>query len=664
MKNIKKFIDQIIAFGGMGERKVVENISARRKSRSGLYSEIDPTDKTIPQIFLEKVEKNPDGIAFRYKKRGIYKGVTWKEYFHHTENFCLGLLEMGLQRGDRVAIMGDICPEWIYSSLAVESAGAIDYGIYSTCSPEEIKYMVGNGEPKFVIVENQEYVDKFLHNIERFPFLEKLIVIDPSGMFAYDHPKLITYERVVKIGEKKKEKSGENLSSYIRKANADDVAFLIYTSGTTGFPKGVLLTHSNIMLSFVEAMGDFFPELVTHRHRAVSHLSMAHILERGISVYFPMLYNLETHIGESVDNLQETVYEVQPTFFHAVPRIWEKLAGQMAVQVQSSTLFKKQCYRLALKVSGLYRNLKWEKKIVPFYLRMLFGLAKRLVFNPLARNVGLRYVKYAITTGAPLPPAVQELWQMWGVDLVNIYGSTEAGGLVTVQDPGFPKPGSLGRQTTSWNKVALAEDGEILVSGPGVFREYWRDEETTRKTKKDGWLYMGETGKFDEEGNLWFLDRKKDIMVTSGGKNITPTLIENAIKGSPYISEVVVFADGRKFPSALIEVDFNTVSEWARRNKVLYTGYTSLAAHAETYKLIGEEVKKGNQVLSRVEQVKKFRIIPRELDPEVGDTTPTRKIKRGHMYELFKDLVEEMYPSEEKIILDELEKSKRKEIEK
>ncbi len=487
-------------------------------------------DKSIPEIFLERVKKEPDGIAFRFKDLGVFKDVRWKDYYQHVENFCLGLMELGLQAGDRVAIMGDCCPEWIYSSVAVECAGAIDYGIYSTCSPDEVKYLLENGEAKFVIVEDQEYTDKCLPNIDNFHFVKKLVVIDASGMFAYDHPKLITYEKVEEIGKERKEKSGADLRGYIQKTNGNDIAFIIYTSGTTGFPKGVMLTHQNIMISFVEAMVDYFPEISSHRHRTISHLSMAHILERCFSLYLPMVYDIEVYIGERVDYLQESLYEVQPTFFHGVPRIWEKMAGQMAVQITRSSCLKKSCYRWAMNISRRYLHLKWANRNIPFSLRILYWLANKLVFNPMLRNVGMKYVRYALSAGAPLPPAVQEIWQTWGVDLVNVYGSTEVGGLVTAQDPGFSRPGNLGRPTRLWNKIKLADDGEIMVTGPGVFKGYWREEKLTASTLKDGWVLMGETGKFRNDGNLYFGERKKDVMITSGGKNITPTLIENAIK--------------------------------------------------------------------------------------------------------------------------------------
>jgi len=505
-------------------------------------------------------------------------------------------------------------------------------------------------------------VDRVLPIINKFPFLKKLIVIDESGLFSYEHPKLITYSEVEEVGRQCKDAANGSIRVHVQKTRPDDVAIIIYTSGTTGHPKGVMLSHENIMISFIEALTDYFPEIATHRHRVVSHLSMAHILERSFIMYAPMLYNVEPYIGEQVYLLHETLHEVQPTFFHGVPRIWEKTAAQVAVQVNSSTWLKKSFYYYGMKVSRRCLNLRWEGRPVPLFPKMANWLARQVVFGPMLRNVGLANVRYAISAGASLPPAVQELWQTWGVDLTNVYGATEVGGIVTAQDPGFPKPGCLGRPTSYWNRAALANDGEIIVSGPGVFQGYWRDEDLTRKTRKDGWVYMGETGRFDDVGNLYFGERKKDIMVTSGGKNITPTLIENAIKGSPYISEAVVFADGRKFPSALIEIDFSTVSEWARRNKVLYAGFTSLATHPRVYQLIEKEVGKGNQSLSRVESVKRFRIIPKELDAEVGDTTPTRKIKRNHVYELFKDLVEEMYSNaEDRVIRAQLENSETKE---
>jgi len=608
-------------------------------------------NKTIPILFKERVDQRAREVAFRHKAMGIFKEVSWKEYWDQVEELCLGLLELGLSRGDRVAIMGEPCAKWLYSDLAVLCAGAISFGIYSTSSPEETLYAVERVEAKLFVAEDQEYVDKILPSMDRVPFLVKIIIIDTRATFTYDDPRLISFADVQGLGKKKKIEEPDGFSRLIPITRPDDPAFLVFTSGTTGPPKPATITHRNILISFIHTFADVFQSLRTNEHRSVSHLSLAHIFERSTSIYFPLIYDCQPHIGEGVQYLQETLFEVQPTFLHGVPRIWEKMAAQIVVGIESSSWIKKYCYHWSMKIGWRYMEMKWEGEKIPLTWRLLRWLAHQISFRHILHQVGLKKTECALSTGAPLPPQIQKIWQVWGVDLINLYGSTEAAGIISSQLPGFPKPGDLGKPTTT-NEIRLAEDGELIVSGPGVFAGYWKDEEKTREIIKDNWLYMGEIFEYTDDGNLKMIDRKKDIMVTSGGKNLAPTFIENAVKASPYISEVVVFADGRKFPSALIEIDFSTVAEWARRNRVLYTGFTSLATHTEIIKLIGEEVKKANQALARVEQVKKFRILPKELDPEAGDTTPTRKIKRDLMYRMFKDLVEGMYVSKETEMLD------------
>jgi long-chain acyl-CoA synthetase len=606
----------------------------------------DIYDKTIPLLFKERVTDRAEEGAFRYKHMGIFKEVSWQEYWRQAEEFCLGLLELGLSRGDRVAIMGEPCDKWLYADIAVLCAGAISYGIYSTSSPEETCYAVEKVEGRFFVAENQEYLDKILPFLDRVPFLLKIIIIDTRSTFTYDDPRLISFDQVQALGRKRKQACPDEFPRLIQESRPNDPAFLVFTSGTTGPPKPATITHRNILLSFVYGFGEVFQRLWTYEQRSVSHLSLAHIFERSTSIYFPLMYDCKPHIGEGVEYLQETLYEVQPTFFHGVPRIWEKMAAQIVVGIGSSSWIKKLSYLLAMKIGWHYMEMMWESQKTPMIWRLFRWTAHQICFRHILHQAGLKKAVCALSTGAPLPPQIQKLWQVWGVDLVNLYGATEVAGIICSQRPGFPKPGDLGKPT-SINEVRLAEDGELKVSGPGVFAGYWNDEEKSREIIKDGWLYIGEIFEYTKEGNLNMIDRKKDIMVTSGGKNLSPTFIENAVKASPYISEAVIFADGRKFPTALIEIDFSTVAEWARRNRVLYTGFTSLATHPEVYKLIGEEVREANQALARVEQVKKFRILPKELDPEAGDTTPTRKIKRDLMYRMFEDLVEEMYLSNE-----------------
>jgi long-chain acyl-CoA synthetase len=630
---------------------LIKELDTGEKIKKTYQSILD--GKSIPKFFMDRYKNDGDEVAFRYKDLGIYKEVTWKQYWKEVEEFCLGLLELGLEKGDRVAIMGDSCAEWLYADLAILSAGGISFGIYSTSSPEETCYTIEKTEAKLFIAENQEYVDKILPFVDQFPFLKKVIVIDTRAMFMYRDPRLISFASVQELGQRSKAENLDQFCQLIEVTRGDRPAFLVFTSGTTGAAKPAMITHKGILASLVYASSEIFPKLLTHEQRSISHLSLAHIVERAYSIYFPLIYDWKPHIGEKVDYLQETLFEVRPTFFHGVPRIWEKFAAQILVGIESSAWVKKRTFSLAMRIGWKYMRMRWKGERIPVVWRLLYWVAFQICFRHILHQVGLNKAEYIMSTGAPLPPQIQRLWQVWGLDLINQYGSTETSGIISSQQVGFPEPGDLGKPT-SINRVALADDGEILVGGPGVFPGYWNDVEKTQEIIRNGWLYMGEIFEYTQDRNLRMIDRKKDIMVTSGGKNIAPTFIENAIEASPYISKAVVFADGRKFPCALIEIDFDTVADWARRNKVLYTGFTSLTDHPEINSLIAKEVVKANQTLARVEQVKKFRIIPQELDPEAGETTPTRKIKRTLMYKMFGHLVEEMYKSKETEILENL----------
>jgi len=600
------------------------------------------SSKTIPDLFLERRKESSQNVAFRYKHLGIYREVTWGQYWEQVENFAFGLLDLGLNMGDRVAIMGDPCPEWIYADLATLCAGGINYGVYTTSSLEEIEYLMQTGGAKFFVAENQEYVDKILQISERLESLIKIVVIDTKAMFMYQDSRLISFSEVQEQGRQRKERYPQELSHRMKQMGPCSPSFLIFTSGTAGPPKPALLTHRNALMGFVWSVGEVFPDLWTHEHRSIAHLSMAHIYERGFTVLCPLVYRIIPHIGESIQYLQETIYEVQPTLFHGVPRVWEKIASQTLVGIEHTSWIKRVAYRLAERINRRYLMRGWEAKPSSWLWQCLHRAAFEMTFRHLLHKLGLNRVKHAISGGAPLPVATQVLWQTWGVPLRSLYGASEAGGLISAEREGFPQPGTVGKPTSVCT-VRLGEDGEVMVSGPGVFLGYWNDDEATREAIRAQWLQTGDIAEWTNDGNLKLIDRKKDIMITSGGKNISPSLLELSLKESPYISEAVIIADGRKYPSVLIEIDFETVSEWARRNGILYTSYTSLASHPRAYALIAGEVEKSNQKFARVEQVKQFRIIPKELDPEEGDTTATRKIKRKRIYQMFHGLIEEMY---------------------
>jgi len=602
--------------------------------------------RTIPALFLERCRSTPDKIAFRVKDLGIYREVTWGEYLEHVRDFCLGLVELGLERGDRVAIMGDPCPEWMYADLAAQCAGGISYGIYPTSSIPEVKYLMENGGAKFFVAEDQEYVDKVLAVADELPHLRKIIVADMRAMFLYDDPRIMSFEAVEALGRERAKREPGLFEELVFRVSPEDIATIVYTSGTTGPPKGAMISNYNLLWGFFALLTAYPEVLLNEKARTVAYLPMAHILARIQDVYFPMVGGYITHFGESPDTMAETVFEVGPTFLIGPPRIFVKFAAQLLSLIETSSYIKKKAYQAAMKIGRKYISYRWEGK-APWYWKLLYLPAYWAVFRPLLDKVGFKNIKWAMTAAAPVPPQMVALWQTWGLNLVELYGGTEFGA-VTAQRKPFSRPGNAGHPLPRV-EYRVTEEGEILIKGPGVFAGYWRNEKATAEYIRDGWAHTGDAVEVLPDGSIKICDRIKDLIITAGGKNLTPSEIEKAIRASPYISEAIVFGHGRKYPTALIEIDFDTVSEWARAHGIVYTSYTSLTQHPEVIKLIAGEIKKANEQLARVEQVKVFRILPKELDPEdeADPVTATRKVQRRKMYEKFKDLVESMYSQEE-----------------
>jgi long-chain acyl-CoA synthetase len=477
------------------------------------------------------------------------------------------------------------------------------------------------------------------------------------AMFLYRDDRIFSFVRVQELGNGLHNTKPDLFERRIAAIKPDDVAVFVYTSGTTGAPKAAMITHRDLMVGMVNTYLQGFPELENGPQRVITHLPLAHLVERSMSLCLMLIADVTPHIGEEVDNLRETLVEVEPTFFHAVPRVWEKMASQIQVNIDRADPFKRLNYRVAMAIARRHAKYVWARKRPPLSLSASYALARQLVFKPMLMKVGLHKLRAALTAGAPIPPTVQAIWQLWGVNLRNLYGITEHTLVLCQSDP-FQEPGDAGVPLYP-KEVVLGPDGEILVRGPGMFAGYWKNEEATKQVVQDGWLHTGDVAQKMANGHFRIIDRKKDIMVTSGGKNISPSEIENLVKGSSYISEAVLLADGRKFPSALIEIDFDTVSDWARQHGITYTGFTSLALHPRVVELIGVEIEKSNAQLARVEQIKKFRIIPKELDPEEGDTTPTRKVKRRHIYTMFQDLVEGMYRDDQEARTEDREISRQ-----
>jgi long-chain acyl-CoA synthetase len=606
--------------------------------------------KTAPGVLGERARQTPHGVAYRAKKLGIYHERTWREYAALVGRFADGLAQLGLSRGERVAIIGDACEEWVLADMAAQALGALTYGIYPTASPAETEYQLRDGGACVVVAENQEYVDKVLPIIDRLPNIRQIVVIDTRAMFAYRHDKLTSFATVLQAGLADEDGAIGRLAALAGELSPDGPAFIIYTSGTTGHPKGALCSHGRHLAGTYNIV-EHYPLLATEQ-RTVVYLPLSHGLGRDIAITLPLISGLVPHFGEDVEELGTTLFEVAPTVLFTVPRYLQKFASRVLVALMDSSALKRRAYDLAMAIGRRHARARWDGR-TPLLARALYRLARALVFAPILNKLGLDNLRLVICAGAPLPVETATLWQIWGVNLCEAYGQTEeVGAIISGQRGPFPRPGDVGTLAPGW-ELRLIESGEIQLRGDYVFDEYVGQPQATQEVRgADGWLRTGDIGEW-KDGKLRLLDRARDFIVTAGGKTLSPSYIENILRASPYIAEVAVFGQARKYLTALIEIDFDTVSDWARAQNIAYSGFTSLARHPRVEELLKQELERANAELARVEQIKAFRILPKALDPEEeGEPiTPTRKVKRQQMYERFKELVESMYDRREEELL-------------
>ena len=601
---------------------------------------------TLPGLLVERARSRPERVAFRAKELGIWRETTWRELSDRVAALACGFArEYRIAAGETVAIIGNPCPEWTVADLAAQALGAITYGIYPTSAPGEVRHLLQHGGASLIVVENQEHLDKTLAVLDQCPDVRAVLVIDTRALFMYRHPRVRPLAEVERVGGAMAS-DRDVLDRYVRALSPDAPPTIIYTSGTTGHPKGAVYRHGPHLAACANII-EHYPILKSREHRAVAMLPLCHAMGRNLAITMPLIADIVPHYPESVDTFADALFEIQPTFVFTVPRYIQKFAAHLLVGLDQSSWLKRAAYRAAMRVGRRVLERRWSSggngRSVPA------ALARACVFRWLLEKVGFARAELVISSGAPLPAAVATLWQAWGVNLCEAYGQTETGGaLVSGQRGPYPQPGDVGAVAPNM-KVELDPDGEILVTAAELFAGYWRDPDATRALYREGKLATGDVGEWTAAQSLKLVDRKKDILITAGGKNVSPSLVENRLRSSPYISEAAVFGEARKYLVALLEADGDTVSEWAREHGVVHTGYASLVAHPQVVALIETEVRRANDELTRVEQVKAFRLLPRELDPEMeGEpVTPTRKVKRRLMAERYGALVESMYGNDE-----------------
>jgi long-chain acyl-CoA synthetase len=591
---------------------------------------------TFPELFFKQAERKKDTVALRHKEYGIWKRISWNEYATGVREVAAGLIALGVEPGDRVAILGENKPEWVFCHLGTMAAGAVTCGVYPTSAPEQIAYVVGHSESKVLFVENEEQIDKVLQILCELS-VAKVVVWDPKGLWGFSHEGIIFFDTFLEQGRKKLQQDTEHVRSRMEAVKPDDIAMVIYTSGTTGRPKGAMISHRNI-LSVTESFMQVFQG--SEADEMISCLPLAHIYENLISLFQAIWSGSTVNFVESMDTLSHNLREVSPTVFASVPRIWEKFASMIAIRMSDSTAVKRALYRLSVAVGIRYVKTR-EKSRERLLWSMLYWPCYWLVLYHLKRQLGFERIRWAVCAAAPAAPELFEYFNALGIPLREGYGQTESTGVIAIQRLDRPRWGYVGEAIDGID-MKIAEDGEVLVKGPIVFQGYFKDPELTASSIVDGWLHTGDVGALDN-GFLKILDRKKDILITAGGKNITPAFIENKLKFSPYIQDAVILGEGRKYLVALVLIDEDNVAKYAQDHRIPFTTFADLTQNPEVRKLIGSEVAKVNQTLSNVETVKKFALLPRRFYEEDGDVTPTKKVKRRFIENRYKDLIDSLY---------------------
>ncbi len=599
---------------------------------------MEPTaTRTLPELFFEQARSRGDGLAIRYKVYGIWHRVSWNDYAGEVRKAAAGLLAFGLRHQEHVAILGENRPEWLYCHLGTMSAGGATCGIYPTSAPEQIKYVLNHSESRLLFVENEEQLDKVLTIVAETP-VERLVVWDAKGLWGFSDERVIFFDEFIKQGQTYLDTHPDRLEERLAAVQPDDTAMIIYTSGTTGPPKGAMLAHRSI-LWILEAVLEAIPW--RGNDEVISYLPFAHIFENFTSVFNAIRLGYIVNFVESPDTVFPNVREVSPTYFAGPPRIWEKLASTVELRMADSTFLKRTLYRLAVAIGRLHARAKQRGRVNPL-LALVYGLAYVGVLYPLKRRLGFERIRLAVSAAAPAAPELFEFYHALAIPLLEVYGQTESTGVISANRPERPRVGTVGEPIPGI-EVALADDGEILTRGPHVFKGYFKDPELTAQTiDRDGWLHTGDVGAW-EEGYLKILDRKKDIIITAGGKNITPAWIENKLKFSPYIQDAVVIGDRQKYLVALILIDEDNVTKFAQDHRIPFATFADLTQNAEIRTLIQREADKVNKTLSQVEAIKKIALLPRRFYEEEGDVTPTKKVKRRHIEQRYADLIASLY---------------------
>ena len=588
---------------------------------------------TVPKAFWYHVNQKPKSVANWHKIDGIWQLQTWEQYGQLAKKIGLALKSSGMKKGDKISILSQCRMEWVACDMGIIGIGGITAPIYHSNTSEQIRYIAEHSEAKFMFIEDQEQLDKILKIWDQVSNIKKLIVFD--SYVPKDIPNVMLFSEFIHTGL-----DDHSFEQHIDKSDPNDVISFIYTSGTTGNPKAGVITNSNVISSI-----EHLPKMldISQKDLTVAYLPLAHIAERLLGHFLKLVYGNQTAFAESIEDMPNNIRQVGPSILFGTPRVFEKFYAKIATGISDATWIQKKIYHWAI---GIGKEISIAKGSNSFSLKLKERLAKLLIYNKIKDIFGGR-IRYMISGAAPISPDIVNFFKWMNITILEGYGMTETTGVISINLPHAVKIGSVGKPYPN-TKVKIAGDGEICVSAPQNIENYFNNKEATdRLLKPDNngryWLHTGDVGYIDDDGYLFITDRKKDILITAGGKNVAPQYIENLLKTIPYVSQSMVFGDARPYLTALITLDEDEITKFSRDRKILYQDLADLSKKREVVELMNNEIQSMNEKLPSYETIKKFKILEEDFDQDKDELTPTFKVKRKVVIDNYKLLLDSMY---------------------
>jgi len=598
------------------------------------------SEDTLPKLLKRNAEKYGDQrIAMRVKDRGLWRRFTWKDYYEKVKYFSLGLLHLGMERGDKVAILGENKPEIYWAELAVQAAGGTAVDIYTDCTPPEVKFFIADADSRFVVAHDQEQVDKLLQIKDDLPLLQKVIYWDPKGLWCYDDPILISFQEVVQTGQEYEKDHKGLFEENLEKSSGEEIALLSYTSGTTGLPKGAMIRHRGLV-AIARSWRDV--DHWSDEDRYVSFLHPAWVTEQVVGVAGQLVSGMEVNFPEEPETVQENIREIGPTILFFAPRLWETTNRMIQAKITDTTALRRWIYHLFLPIGHKAAEYRLTKKRLGIWARFFHRMAYWIVFRPLKDRVGLSRTRCAYTAGSAVSPDILNYFQTIGVNIKQLYGGSEQGlvtlhrdGKIKCETSGTPMPGV---------EVRLSPEGEILVRGENIFAGYYKNIEATKEKIRDGWYHTGDFGYIDEDQHLVVIDRMEDLKELKGGRKFSPQYAEIRLRFCPYIKDgLVIGGEDKDFVTAIINIDLENVGRWAEAKRTPYTTFTDLSQKPEVIELIRKDLQRINRSLPEWARIRKFVNLHKEFDADEAELTRTRKLRRSFVENRYSELIAALY---------------------